>query len=83
MRDGTAETVLILRRDRGQRKIIFLVLLTTSRISNHTRLIPSLLEAMANILWAACGLFVPRFPSEARNTWSLVVIYKVFMTRLW
>ena len=45
-RDGTAETVLrdqILRRERGQRIIIFPVqLLTTSRIGNLTRLIHTL-----------------------------------------
>ena len=44
-RDGTAEPVSrdrILRRERGQGKLFFLVHLTTSRIGNLTRLFNSL-----------------------------------------
>ena len=50
-RDGAAEPVSrdeILKRERGQRNmsIIFPVLLTTSRIGNLTRLIPTLAICM-------------------------------------
>ena len=48
-RDGTAEPVSrdqILRHARGQGNIIFPVQLTTSRISNLTRLIHTLLYVM-------------------------------------
>ena len=44
-RDGTAEPVSrdkVLRRERGQGKIIFPVQLTTSRFDNFTRLIHTL-----------------------------------------
>ena len=48
-RDGTAEPISrdqILRRERGQGIFVFPVQLTTSRIGNHTRLIPTLLYVM-------------------------------------
>ena len=45
-RDGTVEPVSILRREQGQRKNIFLLQLTTSRIGNHTKLIHTLLNVL-------------------------------------
>ena len=44
--DGTAERVsrdLIIRRERGQEKVVYLVQMTTSRIGNLTWLIHTLL----------------------------------------
>ena len=64
-RDGTAELVSrdqVLRRDRGQGKIVFLVQLTTSRMGNLARLILTL---------AICD---DHIRIHAPRTWMTVVL---------
>ena len=71
-RDGTDKLVSgdqILRRERGQGKLIFPLQLTTSKIGNHTRLIHTLLY----------GITIHKYIHTPSNLEIDLIIYNVFM----